>query len=116
MKKLGDLNFELEDIIEEMESCNRGWREIISTFSHSLKKFQNNQEEYLDGSNPKLILIRNNRKLKITPLKNEKVQNLVRAYVKDHDLQWGEVLYIVYGYLMIHSPQSKDIDSFYYGP
>lgn len=40
----------------------------------------------------------------------------------DHGLQWGDILFQVYGYLMVHSPGSQEEytkgghPEFYYGP
>lgn len=40
----------------------------------------------------------------------------------DHGLQWGDILFQVYGYLMVHSPDSREeytdggYPEFYYGP
>lgn len=44
----------------------------------------------------------------------------------DHDLQWGDILGLVYGYLMVHAPDAREeytdqgVDGkhpeYYYGP
>lgn len=40
----------------------------------------------------------------------------------DHGLQWGDILFQIYGYLMVHAPGAREeyIDGghpeFYYGP
>lgn len=47
---------------------------------------------------------------------------LLLEMVEDHELQWGEVLNIIRGYLEIHCPDSQEqyddqtTPVFYYGP
>ena len=62
-------------------------------------------------------------KRKIRPLGNitQDLENLVEEMVDDHELQWGEILNLVYGYLVIHRPDAQEeyMDGsnpdFYYG-
>jgi hypothetical protein len=50
------------------------------------------------------------------------LEDLVSEMVDDHDLQWGEILNIVHGYLVVHRPDAQeeyeegDSPVFYYGP
>jgi hypothetical protein len=123
MRRLGDMNFTLEDLIEVMiEKDQLKWSDIFSSFYSTLKSHPAGLEEFVDGGNPQPFLVYNGShkvltiKDKTTPSKanNKVLKDLVKEYSKDHDLQWGEVLYIVYGYLCIHRPDAKDCD-FYYG-
>lgn len=47
---------------------------------------------------------------------------LLEEMIDSHNLQWGEVLFGVYGWLMIHRPDAQEeyVDGgspkFYYGP
>ena len=48
-------------------------------------------------------------------------KNLIEL-VDSHNLQWGEILFLIYGWLMIHRPDAQEIYEdgenpvFYYGP
>ena len=50
------------------------------------------------------------------------MEDLVAEMVDDHDMQWGEILNIVYGYLEVHRPDAQEEYEeggnpiFYYGP
>jgi hypothetical protein len=50
------------------------------------------------------------------------MEPLISEMVEDHDLQHGEVLNIMRGYLEIHYPENKEVygdgssPEFYYGP
>lgn len=51
------------------------------------------------------------------------MEKLIVEMVVDHGLQWGDVLYNIYGYLKIHLPGGQEtyVDDgshpeFYYGP
>lgn len=50
------------------------------------------------------------------------MEDLITEMVEDHDLQWGDVLALVKGYLEVHMPgaQEEYLDNsspvFYYGP
>ena len=36
------------------------------------------------------------------------LEPLILEMVDDHDLQWGEVLAIIYGYLEVHCPGARE--------
>ena len=72
------------------------------------KGYPDAQEEFIDGSHPKFIYTQQKLNSPRTWQRNEIFQRLTKQYCVMHELQWGEVLYIVYGYLMIHAPSSKD--------
>jgi len=100
---IGELNFELENIIEvHFSKCS--WSKILKTFSNELIKYKKAQEEYMDGSHPTIYI--NNRVY--TPVfinnSNKAFTKLIKSYIINHELQMGEVLYLVYGYLNIHRP------------
>ncbi len=50
------------------------------------------------------------------------LEPLVLELVCDHDLQWGDVLHLVYGYLQVHCPGAREqydeggTPEFFYGP
>jgi hypothetical protein len=50
------------------------------------------------------------------------LERVVQEMVGDHDLQWGDVLSLVHGYLRVHNPGAREEYSaggypeFYYGP
>lgn len=52
------------------------------------------------------------------------MEKLLEEMTEDHDLQWGEVLGLVYTWLQIHAPQAQEEyvkgiyknPVFYYGP
>lgn len=50
------------------------------------------------------------------------MEKLLIEMVEDHDLQWGDILNLVYGYLKIHLPDAQEEymngerPEFYYGP
>lgn len=51
------------------------------------------------------------------------LEDLVTEMVEDHDLQFGEILNLVYGYLVVHRPDAQEVYEeddtnpiFYYGP
>jgi hypothetical protein len=50
------------------------------------------------------------------------MEPLILECVNEHELQWGDVLNLIYGYLEIHCPDSREdyVDGsrtqFYYGP
>ena len=107
MKKLGDLNFILEDLIDYLfDHENMNGNQFLNIIYKELQLYPHAQEEYNDGSHPVFKNIKTVQKIKaINKLK--KFKSLIKKYVKEHDLQWGEVLYIVYGYLMIHRPDKN---------
>lgn len=48
---------------------------------------------------------------------------LLDEMIEDHDLQWHEILYLVYGWLKVHRPDAQEVytddgksPEFYYGP
>jgi hypothetical protein len=49
------------------------------------------------------------------------LEDLITEMVDQHDLQWGEILNLIFGYLLIHFPNARETyedDShpvFYYG-
>lgn len=61
-------------------------------------------------------------------MKKPKVENTLMDLEKvmlemvDHGMQWGDILFSVYGYLMIHCPGAREEydeggnPEFYYGP
>ena len=51
------------------------------------------------------------------------MEPLLQEMVYEHELQWGEILNLVYGYLKIHCPDGEEVyeicetsPEFYYGP
>ncbi len=51
------------------------------------------------------------------------MEELIGEMTDDHDLQWGDILNLVYGYLEVHCPEAQEIYEddgsgpvFYYGP
>ena len=50
------------------------------------------------------------------------LENIVQEMVDGHDLQWGEILNIIKGYLEVHYPNAREEYTdgthpvFYYGP
>ena len=46
---------------------------------------------------------------------------LIEEMIEGHDMQWNEVLFIIYGYLMVHYPDAQETyldgshPEFYYG-
>lgn len=114
MRQLGDLNFDLENIVNYLcDRENMQSHQILNYFHSVLSKYPEAREEYEDGSFP-VYKSKGSRKRPKSINISKKINNLVKSYVKDHDLQWGEVIYIVYGYLMIHRP-SDELKLFYYG-
>lgn len=64
-------------------------------------------------------------RMKIRPLGSImlEMELLISEMVEDHDLQWSDILALVFGYLMAHFPDAReeyeDDDShpsYYYGP
>lgn len=64
-------------------------------------------------------------KKKLRPLGDNllDLENVVTSMVEDHDLQFGDVLNLVYGYLAVHFPEAQEVYEkdnerpiFYYGP
>ena len=49
------------------------------------------------------------------------LEPLLNEMIEDHDLQWGEVLHLIHGYLVIHHPDAQEEytkggnPKFYYG-
>lgn len=106
MRRLGDINFLLEDYInEQIVQKNKSILSIFSSLLKELSNYKNNQEIYENNKSP--ILFYNNKKVKKTK-SNKKLNLLVKEYIK-HDLQWGEIIFIVYGYLHIHYNSVKRI-------
>lgn len=124
-KPIGKLNFVLEEIVSSLiEEEGLSWSDIFKTVANELRKFPESQEEYCDGGNPKLFLINGKKRRvytprikesKTNPITQKNLQKLIQQYCINHDMQWGEVLYLVYGYLVIHRPDAKDCELFY-GP
>lgn len=50
------------------------------------------------------------------------LEPLLLEMVESHDLQYGDILNLVYGYLEVHAPDAKEVyvrggsPEFYYGP
>lgn len=50
------------------------------------------------------------------------METLISEMVDDHDMQWGEILNIIRGYLEVHRPDAQEEyedgghPTFYYGP
>ena len=50
------------------------------------------------------------------------LEELINEMTDDHDLQWGDVLNLMYGYLLVHRPDAREEytegghPKFYYGP
>lgn len=66
-----------------------------------------------------------NVKKKIRPLGDNllDLEKVVTSMVEEHDLQFGDILNLVYGYLAVHFPEAQekyeednDTPVFYYGP
>lgn len=104
MSKLGDLNFELEAIVDFLcdKECFKSY-EILNIVFDELNHHESGKEEFLSGENPLFENKKSKKQIKAVNIK-KRMKNLVTKYIKEHDLQWGEVLYIVYGYLRIHRP------------
>lgn len=49
------------------------------------------------------------------------IEPLILELVEDHDLQWGDVINLIYGYLVVHCPGAREeyedgsSPIFYYG-
>lgn len=118
MRRMGDLNFTLEDIVqflyykEDMKP-----NQIVIYVYNELKKYPEAREEYEDGTFPKFKITGSLKRIKSIHI-TKKFNKLIKEYVEDHDLQWGEVLYTVYGYLILHPKYKKDkkLESFIYEP
>ena len=123
---MGELNFILEELIDNLAEVEKLQMDsILKLFAIELKHYPDAQEEYEDGSRPKFYLIDENGdayEYKIAIRKNSKINNkktiqkfkrLIKYYVQKQDLQWGEILYTVYGYICIHRPDIKNYDFFY---
>lgn len=47
---------------------------------------------------------------------------VIEEMVEDHEMQWGDILSIVHGYLRVHNPEAQEEyevgghPEFYYGP
>lgn len=106
MKKLGDLNFVLENIVNFLcDKENLDTHHILNYVYKELQKYPEAREEYEDGTFPKYKNKGSNKRIKSIYI-SKKFNSLIKTYVNDHDLQWGELLYLVYGYLMIHRNSS----------
>lgn len=51
------------------------------------------------------------------------LENILDEMIDTHDLQWGDILNLVHGHLVIHRPDAKEVyeeddtsPEFYYGP
>jgi hypothetical protein len=64
-------------------------------------------------------------KNKLRPLGNVllDLEPLLLEMAIDHDLQWGDILNLVHGYLQVHCPHAQEVyvddgknPEFYYGP
>lgn len=110
---MGELNFTLEEIVDFL--CDKeGMKshQILKYVYTQLKKHPQGKEEYIDGTFPTFKITGPLKRIKSIHI-TKKFNNLLKEYICDHELQWGEVLYIVYGYLMIHRPDPK-LKSFVY--
>lgn len=122
---IGKLGFNLEIIIEHLiEQENLYWSNIFKIFANELRKYPENREEYCEGGFPKLAIVQGKKRRVYSPkIKDSKInqitknnlEKLISQYCLSHQMQWGEVLYLVYGYLVIHRPDAKDCELFY-GP
>ena len=103
--KIGNLNFKLEEICLDIWSKypNIDNKNIIGLFYNELQQYPNNQETFLDNSHPVLKIKLDNiswdSKIK------KKVSNLTKQYI-NQEMQWGEILFTVFGYLSIHHEQN----------
>ncbi len=49
------------------------------------------------------------------------VEDILTEMVDDHDLQWGDILNLIYGYMVVHLPGAQEeyeeggSPKFYYG-
>lgn len=50
------------------------------------------------------------------------LEEIIDELIDDHEVQWGDVFYLVYGHLKIHRPDAQEqyeeggSPEFYYGP
>ena len=107
MRKIGDLNFDSEEIVNHLCDVEKMQSHQILNYVYSqVQQYPENREEYEDGTFPNFKLIGSRKKIKSIKIA-KKFDKLIKEYLLDHDLQWGEILYIVFGYLMIHRPCEK---------
>ena len=123
--KMGELNFILEDLINNLADVEKmDMEDILKLFASELTKYPKSREKYEDGGYPKFyIVISKNEayEYRISKRKNSRINKrtlqeckaLIKEYVKNQELQWGEILYVVYGYICIHRPDIKNNDFFY---
>ena len=99
MKRLGDINFDLEEYVNEhIVVKEKKVKYIFCELFSALSLHPNNKEEYMDGTSPTLYYGKSKIKKRAS---HHKLVSIVQDYI-DHDLQWGEIIFIVYGYLHIH--------------
>jgi cupin superfamily acireductone dioxygenase involved in methionine salvage len=121
---LGKLNFELESIIDFLiDTNNYYWEDILKIFFSNLNSFPKSQEEYCHGGKPKCKFMKINgmryreykpkNKISLNPTLDKKIFKLIKSYCVSHEMQWGEVMFTVYGYLSIHRPDQKDCSLYY---
>ena len=61
---------------------------------------------------------------KLRPLGDitQDLEPLLLEMVEQHEMQWGEILHVIYGYLKVHCPDAREEytsggnPEFYYGP
>ena len=113
MRRIGDLNFDLESIVNFLcDKENMKSHQILNYVFLQLSNYPDNREEYEDGTFPKFKLKGSRKKIKSIYIA-KKFNSLIKEYIEEHDLQWGELLYIVKGYLDIHRP-SEELMTFSY--
>ena len=122
MEKLGDVNFDLEELVEKLSTEEKLMSsDLYILFYQTCKKLYKRGREVYTEDNKNPVLYVTKKRVRLSTLKKYKLNrkntlaldNLIRKY-KNHDLQWGEILYILHGYIMIHRQDLVDCQ-FYYG-
>ena len=122
---MGDLNFNLEDIIECLaDNENLSMEGILKLIASELAYYPKAREEYISRGHPRFYVVTNGKKkhYRIRKRKNNRInkktlkelKKLIKDYVQKQKLQWGEVLYSAYGYICIHRPDIMT-NNFFYG-
>lgn len=117
MQKLGDVNFILEDVLDNLAQEKFKTQEIYQIFYSEAIKNKKAKEIYVDGGSPRIKI--NNQTIRRKKFKlNKKTKSLIRDLFKnyeEHELQYHEIFGIIHFYIMSHRPD-LGLVNFYYGP
>lgn len=115
LRPMGDIMLDVEKVVLSLVYARRySWSKLLQETATILQKNSPlAQEEYVRGGNPKLVIL---PKVKPAKATNKRLEILLKEMCTNHDMQWYEVLYLVYGYLQVHCPDKKDKGfKFFYG-